>query len=322
MLVADGSTMSRFRPVVHAHDWQAGFAPAPNLRRRDVGVRHGDDDPQHRLRMGHGALSRSWTPLKLGLDGDLTQDGFEFWGRVSTLKAGHGLGRPRDHRLAHLCRRAATRPSSAWAWTAWCGCTAAADFSGILNGIDTSDLGTRPPTRIAPLQDDPGARPARQAALRDEIGLPAFRRAAGGGRLAHDAPEGARPAAGRAARLHRPPAGRLALLGSGDLGAWRIAWSSAAEATPGVSRPHRLRRGALAPDDGRRRRGAGALALRALRADPALRPALRRAAAWWRARAGSPIPSSTPTRRRPAAGAATGIVQFFPGRRRHAGADP
>ncbi len=42
---------------------------------------------------------------------------------------------------------------------------------------------------------------------------------------------------------------------------------------------HRLRRGALAPHAGRRRRDPGALALRAVRADPALRPRL-----WLRAR--------------------------------------
>ena len=75
--------------VVHAHDWQAGLAPA-YLRQHFARHALGGVPSVftiHNLAY-QGVVDKSWLP-RLGLGWDLfTVDGLEFWDRVSLLKAG------------------------------------------------------------------------------------------------------------------------------------------------------------------------------------------------------------------------------------------
>ena len=76
-------------------------------------------------------------------------------------------------------------------------------------------------------------------------------------------------------RARRRRAARLAVLGSGEPALEDSFRRRGAAASGQGRRRHRLRRGLQPPDAGRRRRDPDPVALRALRADPALRPALR-----------------------------------------------
>jgi starch synthase len=80
--------------VFHAHDWQAGLLPVYARRFWPSGVAHRTSGTRiptvftiHNLAF-QGAFDNSWVPL-LGLGWeDFTVNGFEFWDRVSFLKAG------------------------------------------------------------------------------------------------------------------------------------------------------------------------------------------------------------------------------------------
>lgn len=67
--------------VVHGHDWQAGLLAVYNSRRLPTMF------TIHNLAF-QGAFDKGWVPA-LGLEwSDFTVDGFEFWDRISFLKAG------------------------------------------------------------------------------------------------------------------------------------------------------------------------------------------------------------------------------------------
>ena len=158
-----------------------------------------------------------------------------------------------------------------------------ADVSGILNGIDDAVSGTRPPTPRSPRATMRERLAGKRAAARRC--RPSWASSADDRRLARrrgqpaDGAEGpgpgARGAAGAAARTAcssrcRAPASRR----------WRRRSGWPQQAHPGRVAVHIGYDEALrAPPDRRRRRDRRALALRALRPDPAVRPALRHAAA-------------------------------------------
>lgn len=82
-----GGALPAWRPdILHAHDWQAGLAPW-YLRERYAKSRVGSVITVHNIAFqGKAELGR--LPLLRLRAAGLTQDGFEFWGEISALKAG------------------------------------------------------------------------------------------------------------------------------------------------------------------------------------------------------------------------------------------
>ena len=203
--------------------------------------------------------------------------GVEYYGGVGFLKAGLAVRRPRSPRSARPTPRRSARRPTAWGST---GCSRArADvLHGIVNGIDTDGLEPRdrPAPRRALLGAHAQGRAPRTArAVEARFGLDADAGAALRRGQPADLAEGHRPARRGAGDLVAA-GGQLAVLGSGEAGArGRVPRRSPPSIRGRVGVRHRLRRGAGAPDAGRRRRHPDPVALRALRADPALRPALR-----------------------------------------------
>jgi len=125
--------------VVHAHDWQAGLAPA-YLRTHFAGHPTLGGVPSvftiHNLAY-QGIFDKEWVP-RLGLGWDLfTPDlGFEFWDRLSFLKAGINLA---DHVTTVSPRYAEEiqTPEFGYGFEGVIHARRAA-LSGILNGIDTA----------------------------------------------------------------------------------------------------------------------------------------------------------------------------------------
>ena len=146
--------------IVHAHDWQAALAPA-HLRRR-VGT----------VMTIHNMAFMGLAPMTkaeaLGLDPD-DEDLFEFWGRVSTLKAGM-VAADRVTTVSPTYARELRRPEHGFGLD---GVVRArgADFVGILNGIDTDMWDPATDPHIRTFKGPAGKRRAK-AALRRELGLP------------------------------------------------------------------------------------------------------------------------------------------------------
>ena len=165
--VAEGGLADGWRPdVVHAHDWQAGLAPA-YLRYRGSATR--TVMTIHNIAF-QGVFSKALVPdLHLTWD-NFTPDGFEYWDQISTLKAGlvtadaittvspsyaaelmrpaFGLG------LEGVMQRRAT------------------DVTGILNGADTGIWNPVSDPEVRSFSHRSLARKAaNRAALLDEFGL-------------------------------------------------------------------------------------------------------------------------------------------------------
>jgi starch synthase len=82
-----GGALSKWRPdILHAHDWQAGLAPW-YLRERHPGAGVASILTIHNIAFQGKAEVGKLPALRLRPSG-LTQDGFEFWGQISALKAG------------------------------------------------------------------------------------------------------------------------------------------------------------------------------------------------------------------------------------------
>ncbi len=293
-----------WRPeVVHAHDWQAGLLPAYLTLRRRAAAGHRDD----------GAQPGVPGPVPAALLATLGLPPHSFANRRRRILRLHRLSegraavrRPHHHRLAHLRGRNphARRRHGARRAAARARRRGRAAFST----ASTRRSGTRRPTRCSPRTFD--APPRRRA------GRPTRRRCRRGSGSRADATAPLFAVISRLTwqkgmdlLLAALPAllaagGQLALLGTGDA-PLEAALRAAAAAHPGrVGCGIGYDEHARAPDPGRRRRAAGALALRAVRADPALRAALRRGAGGrarrrprrhgdrrqrrWRSRAASP----------------------------------
>jgi starch synthase len=79
--------LAGWRPdILHGHDWQAGLAPW-YLRRRHPQAGVGSVITIHNIAFQGKAAPGKLAGMRLSLN-DMTQDGVEFWGDISALKAG------------------------------------------------------------------------------------------------------------------------------------------------------------------------------------------------------------------------------------------
>ena len=152
--------------ILHGHDWQAGLAPqylaqqTPNPPPSVLTI--------HNIAF-HGLAEPSrLTALRLDSSG-FTSDGFEYWGRISALKAG----------LMRATRLTTVSPTyAAELMTPDYGMGLdgvmrfrRADLSGILNGIDTDVWNPATDPAVETYRNAKGKAKAK-AALRAEMGLP------------------------------------------------------------------------------------------------------------------------------------------------------
>lgn len=150
-----------WRPdVLHCHDWQTGFAPL-YLRQMGMGARVASVITIHNIAFLGMAPTDMVETLDLPPEG-FTQEGFEFWGHISALKAG----------LVHADKITTVSPRYAEEiMTPEFGNgldgllrNRQGDLLGILNGIDAE--------LWAPPYETPAGKAPHRAALRAEFGLP------------------------------------------------------------------------------------------------------------------------------------------------------
>ena len=153
--------VGKWRPrVVHCHDWQAGLAPV-YLSARAPGTRMGTVLTIHNVAFQGLAPADMRGALRLP-PGGMHPGGFEYWGRISALKAG----------LVWSDRVTTVSPTyAAELLTPEFGMgldgvlrSLPRDVAGILNGVDLDEWA--PPYRT------PAGKPRHRAALREELGLP------------------------------------------------------------------------------------------------------------------------------------------------------
>ena len=260
--------------LVHAHDWQAGLAPA-YLRYYGVPRPSVMTDPQHRL---PGPLPRRrLRPRSSCRRRPSRLDGVEYYGGVGFLKAGLANAERDHHRQPDLCRgdhdaglrhgarRADRRPRRR---------AARHRQRHRHRGLEPRDrpaCSPRPSRRASCRAAPPTARAVEARFGLHADGSPALRAgqpadlaeghrpARLGHRAGHRrAPAQASPCSAAASRASRPTFRALAAEFPGRVGV-----------VIGYDEPLAHRHA------GRRRRHPHPVALRALRADPALRPALR-----------------------------------------------
>ncbi|NRA98826.1 MAG: glycogen synthase GlgA [Rhodobacteraceae bacterium] len=152
--------------VLHAHDWQAGLAPV-YLRAFGGAAWVGSVITVHNIAFHGLAPAHLRKELRLPADG-LTPEGFEFWGQISTLKAGLNWS-DRITTVSPTYARELMTPEFGMGLDGVIRSRAGV-LSGILNGIDTEvwDPDTDPDvTNFA----TPAKKRAATAALREEMGL-------------------------------------------------------------------------------------------------------------------------------------------------------
>jgi starch synthase len=172
-------TQSEPFSVVHAHDWQAGLLP---LYARRLGYESAQGDQSsvgppcvftiHNLAF-QGAFDKSWVPL-LGLRwSDFTINGFEFWDRLSLLKAGVMFSQVLTT-VSPTYAEEIQRPEYGYGFDGVMRARADA-LVGILNGIDEREWDpARDPYLPAPFAaDDLGGKRKAKQALLDLFGLSA-----------------------------------------------------------------------------------------------------------------------------------------------------
>jgi starch synthase len=151
--------------LVHAHDWQAGLAPVYAQRRWPTVF------TIHNLAF-QGVFDKAWVPA-LGLRwDDFTVRGFEFWDRVSYLKAGVMFSQALTT-VSPTYAEEIQRPEYGYGFDGIMRARADA-LVGILNGIDTSEWDpARDPFLPAPFSptDLSGKRIAKRTLL-ETFGLP------------------------------------------------------------------------------------------------------------------------------------------------------
>ncbi len=155
-----------WRPdVLHCHDWQGGLAPE---YARAAGTPVGTVLTVHNMAF-HG-LAPADRMGSLRLDpGRFTPEGYEFWGRISALKAGL-VAADRLATVSPTYAEELLRPEFGMGLD---GVMRARrdDLSGILNGIDEAAWDPAADGAVAPYEA-PEGKAANKAALRAELGLP------------------------------------------------------------------------------------------------------------------------------------------------------
>lgn len=212
--------------ILHLHDWQAGLAP---VYLRDVmevtGV--GTLLTIHNIAFAGNAQPHLVDRLRLPSAG-FSREGFEFWGQISTLKAGL-VWADKINTVSPSYAGELMTPELGMGFDGLIRARQA-DVSGILNGIDT---GVWDPMQADFAYKSPAGKKKNTTALRKELGLPPTR----GplcvlvSRLTHQK--------GIDLLVDALPAlvdrgGQLAVLGSGDR-TLEAALTSAAEDHPHVS---------------------------------------------------------------------------------------
>jgi starch synthase len=154
--------------VIHAHDWQAGFVPE-YLQAMGAGGRVGTILTIHNIAFQGLAEAAQLDRLRLPR-ARFTTEGFEFWGRISALKAGI-VG---ADRLTTVSPTYAAELMTDAFGMGLDGVMRARRrvLSGILNGIDEAAWNPATDPAIAPYRGAKG-KLRNRAALRAELGLPA-----------------------------------------------------------------------------------------------------------------------------------------------------
>lgn len=152
--------------VLHCHDWQGGLAP------EYLGYLAGDRRPGtvmtiHNMAFHGLAPASRMDALRLDTR-RFTSEGFEFWGRVSALKAGL-VGADRLSTVSPTYAAELLRPEFGMGLD---GVMRARrdDLVGILNGIDEAVWNPATDPAITPYHDA-GGKAVNKAALREEFGL-------------------------------------------------------------------------------------------------------------------------------------------------------
>lgn len=161
--IAQGAIKGWVPEVVHCHDWQAGLAP---YYLRDSGI--GTIFTIHN--MAFQGVAPAYLIDAMGLDrGDFNEDGYEYWGQVSTLKAGLRYAT----RLTTVSPTYADELQSPEFGMGLDGLLRVRerDLKGILNGIDTDDWDPASDPHIATFKTPKGKSRAK-AQLRREFDLP------------------------------------------------------------------------------------------------------------------------------------------------------
>jgi starch synthase len=153
--------------IVHAHDWQAGLAPVYLRRATDPGTVF----TIHNLAY-QGVVGKEWV-TRLGLSwADFTVNGFEFFDRLSFLKAGVNLA-DAVTTVSPTYAEEIQRPEYGYGFDGIMRARRDA-LTGILNGIDTDDWDPRR-DRFLPAPYDAADLSGKAAAKRELLatfGLP------------------------------------------------------------------------------------------------------------------------------------------------------
>jgi starch synthase len=165
-LAADG--IEGFAPeVLHAHDWQAGFAPV-YLAEMGARERVGSLLTIHNIAFHGLAPAAMRERLRLPASG-FTQHGFEFWGQINALKAGI-VWADRVSTVSPTYADELKTPEFGWGLDGVLRARGAA-FSGILNGVDEDSWNPATDEAIDRFRAPAGKAKAK-ARLRKEFGLP------------------------------------------------------------------------------------------------------------------------------------------------------
>ncbi len=160
--ICDGEAKGWTPDLIHCHDWQAGLAPYL-LRGRKPSLL-----TIHNIAF-HG-LAPADRIGALGLDpADFTPDGYEFWGKVSALKAGL-VTATKLTTVSETYAAELMRPEFGMGMDGVLR-QRAADLSGILNGIDL-DAWNPATDPHAPKFRTPKGKGRAKRALRRAMGLP------------------------------------------------------------------------------------------------------------------------------------------------------
>ncbi|MCU4651965.1 glycogen synthase GlgA [Roseibacterium sp. SDUM158016] len=214
--------------LLHGHDWQAGLAPYYMSRRAG---RVPSVFTVHNIAFHGAAPAGRLAALRLDPKDFVQDGGFEFWGRINTLKAGL-IWSDRITTVSPTYARELTRPEFGAGLDGVIRARAG-ELSGILNGIDTEVWNPATDKALAARYRSPRGKAKNRAALRSEFGLE----------------KSSGPLCGVVSRLTQQkgldlmldalPAlldrgGQLVMLGAGDA-ALEAAWLAAATAHPGVA---------------------------------------------------------------------------------------
>jgi len=156
-----GGALAGWQPdIVHCHDWQAGLAPL-YLRDRHPDAPVGTVMTIHNIAFQGIAPAGKLHALRLP-PARMTQEGVEFWGNISTLKAGL-ISADRITTVSPTYADELLTPEFGMGLD---GVLRARQgvLSGILNGVD--------PDVWAPPYKTPAGKPRYKARLRQQLGLP------------------------------------------------------------------------------------------------------------------------------------------------------